>query len=346
MKEKKLTIGMATFDDFEGVYFTIQSLRLNNLDRLMFLDFVVIDSNPDSREGKATKDFCKKAEARYFEEREWRSTACRDRIFSEAKSDWVLCIDPHILLEPDAIKNLLQYIENDPENEHLHHGSMLYDYLGTETPATHMDEEWRDNMYGTWGHSEEKSHRTYPIEIPMHGMGLFLCKVSGWEGFHPLFLGFGGEEGYIHKKFRKAGKRTLLIPWLKWVHRFQRPRGISYPLRIEERIMNYFIGWLELGEDPQEVKDHFGELHPHLDLDSMQKDAEGLLSDFQRDPAGTIKLRREKEEKVVAFEPEKSNSATVQKWNETKVDMGAPMSIDLPGGRLLLKSFGVTWSKD
>ena len=52
MSDKVLTIGAATYDDFEGVFFTFQALRLANLERLDSLDLVVIDNNPTSSEGK------------------------------------------------------------------------------------------------------------------------------------------------------------------------------------------------------------------------------------------------------------------------------------------------------
>ena len=32
----------------------------------------------------------------------------------------------------------------------------------------------------------------------------------------------------------------------RWLHRFGRPNGIKYPLILEDRIWNYFVGWLEI----------------------------------------------------------------------------------------------------
>ena len=55
---KKLTIGSAVYDDYEGAYFTYQSLRLNNQDIFDDIEFIIIDNNPESSEGKAVKGFC------------------------------------------------------------------------------------------------------------------------------------------------------------------------------------------------------------------------------------------------------------------------------------------------
>ena len=81
---KKLTIGSATYDDYEGVFFTYQSIRLNNQDILDDLDLVIIDNNPKGPQGKHTRDFCKKIKARYVEYGERRSTACRNQVFAIA----------------------------------------------------------------------------------------------------------------------------------------------------------------------------------------------------------------------------------------------------------------------
>ena len=43
---RRLTVGMATYDDYDGVYFTVQSMRINNPELEGALEFVVIDNNP------------------------------------------------------------------------------------------------------------------------------------------------------------------------------------------------------------------------------------------------------------------------------------------------------------
>ncbi len=85
---------------------------------------------------------------------------------------------------------------------------------------------------------------------------------SVWPGFNPAFHGFGGEEGYIHEKFRQAGGWSLCLPWLRWVHRFNRPSGVPYPLYIEDKLRNYILrnyifGFTELRLDPTPALKHF-----------------------------------------------------------------------------------------
>ena len=85
-------------------------------------------------------------------------------------------------------------------------------------------------MYSRWDTDEpDLGLDGPPFEIPMQGMGAFACRREAWPGFNPRFGGFGGEEGYIHEKFRQAGGRTLCLLFPRWAHRFGRPAGVPYP---------------------------------------------------------------------------------------------------------------------
>jgi hypothetical protein len=264
---KVLTIGSAVYDDFDGVYFTYQSLRLNNSDILEHLDFVIIDNNPTSAEGQATKEFCQNASIRYIPYTDKQSTTVRNQIFQHAEGLFTMSIDCHVLFDPLAIKKLIQFFKQNLTTGDLYHGPMLYDSIIKDDPVTHMKPQWRDQMYGVW--ESEPLTSDDPIEIPMHGLGVFACKTDQWLGFHPDFQGFGGEEGYIHAKFHQAAKKVWCLPFLQWIHRFQRPRGVQYNLRVEDRIKNYFLGWKELNKDPQEIVDHFRLATPQVNLDSL-----------------------------------------------------------------------------
>lgn len=92
------------------------------------------------------------------------------------------------------------------------------------------------------------------------------------------FKGFGGEEGYIAEKFRRAGGKNICLPQLQWAHRFGRPNGVKYRLVLEDRIWNYFVGWLEITQDPddQMIKDiynHFKQRVSKKTLDEILHNA-------------------------------------------------------------------------
>ena len=49
----KLTIGMSCYDDYDGVWFTIQSIKMFHPECIDDINFVVVDGNPGSRHGQA-----------------------------------------------------------------------------------------------------------------------------------------------------------------------------------------------------------------------------------------------------------------------------------------------------
>ena len=177
-----------------------------------------------------------------------------------------MCIDSHVFIEPGAIRKLIDYFDTNPETSDLLQGPLVYDNLTEIT--THFEPVWREGMFGVWGtDSRGTDPDAEPFDIPMQGLGLAACRRDAWQGYNPRFSGFGGEEGYIHQKFRNAGARTLCLPFLRWLHRFARPMGTQYKNVWEDRIRNYLIGFEEVGLDTDEVLEHF---RSHLSPDIVK----------------------------------------------------------------------------
>jgi Glycosyl transferase family 2 len=256
---RRLTVGMATYDDYDGVYFTLQSMRINNPELEGALEFVIIDNNPGGACSEALSELGTWINGyRYIPRGEWSGTAIRNAVFEEASSPFVLCVDSHVVIVPGALSKLTDYFEAHPDSRDLLQGPMLYDDL--RKIATHMEPRWRAGMYGTWAEDERGADPlSSGFEIPLHGLGLFACGREAWPTFNRMFRGFGGEEGYIHEKIRQRGGRTLCLPFLRWLHRFGRPMGLPYLNRWEDRMRNYMIGFTELGLDPAEMEAHFAE---------------------------------------------------------------------------------------
>ena len=255
---RKLTIGMATYDDYDGVYFSLQALRLYHPEILEETSFLVIDNRPDGpcAEGlKALEDTT--PQYRYVPFNSYSGTAAsKNSVFAEANGEFVLCLDCHVFVVPGALKRLLEYFEAQPGTVDLLQGPLVHDDLNTI--ATHFRPAWGSGMYGCWDTDERGSDPDAPpFDIPMQGMGLFACRRSIWPGFNARFRGFGGEEGYIHEKFRQNGGRTLCLPFLRWMHRFRRPMGVPYTNRWEDRVRNYLIGFRELGLPTAELESHY-----------------------------------------------------------------------------------------
>ncbi|HEY6797781.1 MAG TPA: glycosyltransferase [Kineosporiaceae bacterium] len=269
---RRLTIGMATYDDYDGVYFTASSLRMYHREVADQFDILVVDNHPQGAGAHALKQL--EAEVpglRYFPVDDIQSPAVKDRVFREATSDWVLCLDSHVLLAPGAIARLLQFIEDHPQCPDLLQGPLLtpHGYLPQQEP------EWCREAFGRWSFEDAvpglPDPDSEPFEIEMQGMGLFACRRDAWPGFNPLFRGHGGEEGYIHAKFKALGRRTICLPFLAWQHRFTRPGGPPYRLTRGDRIRNFLIGWEELGRPVDEVLEYFRNVYGPVATNAVER---------------------------------------------------------------------------
>jgi len=256
----RLTVGMATYDDFDGVFFTVEAIQLFHPEVLGGLEIVLVDNHPEGPAADALARLAEKVPGmRYVPFRAWRGTASRDLVFREASGDVVVCLDSHVMLRTGGLAALRDHVESHPDD--FAQGPLLYE--DGRVHATHFEEVWEDGMYGRWA-IDPRIDDDVPFDIPMSGLGVFACRRDRWPGFHPHFRGFGGEEGYLHEKFRRGGGRTVCVPAAGWVHRFARPTGLPYATTWDDRIRNYLIGWRELGLDEQPVLDHFRE---HLGAD-------------------------------------------------------------------------------
>ncbi len=263
-----LTIGMATYNDFDGVYFTIEALRLYH--DLSDTELLVIDNFGCEHTRRFVEGL---PDARYILATDVQGTAApRDLVFREARGEAVLCCDSHVVFAPGAIARLRAFYRDHPGTCDLLQGPLVYDDL--RSISTHFEPVWREQMWGIWATDQRGlDPDSEPFEIPMQGLGAFSCRKAAWPGFNPAFRGFGGEEGYLHEKFRQRGGRCLCLPWLRWVHRFGRPSGVPYPLTIDEKFRNYIIGHTELGLDLAPVRSHFAEFLREERLDALTTEA-------------------------------------------------------------------------
>ena len=256
----KLSIGMAHFDDFHGAYFTLSSLRLHHAEAVRHCELIVVDNNPSSAHGEALRGlagWCKDVPFKYVPFTEVTGTAAtRDLIFTAASGEFVLVMDPHVLLAPGSLERLLSFYAVNPTTTDLYQGPMLYDDL--KNCAAAFNGDWGAGMWGQWVQDARADDPNGPpFEIPAMGLGLYTCRRDAWLGFNPAFRQFGGEEWYIHEKYRKAGRRTWCLPFLRWLHRFGRPDGVRYPLTNFHKCRNYVIGHRELGLDLAPVEANF-----------------------------------------------------------------------------------------
>jgi glycosyltransferase involved in cell wall biosynthesis len=183
----KLTIGMPSYNNYHEVWFTIQALLTYHRPDLLDCEILVVDNFGDD----ALRNYIArigKSMVRYERCNEIKGSAyARNKVFEKAKGDTVLCMDSHVLLEPNFLKDI-------PITDNLVHGT-----LKTDIGNYYYDFEnvWQSGFWGRW--SNER--RTIPREsFDIWGMTceLFLTSRKGWLEFNQGFRGWGGEIGRAH----------------------------------------------------------------------------------------------------------------------------------------------------
>jgi len=175
----KLTIGMSCYDDYDGVWFTIQSILMYHSECVDDINFVVIDGNSESAHGKSCEKLVSKLKNKhgnnglYVKNVSWPGTASREYVFNYAKTPYVLCLDSHVQVVPGAIKKLIDFYDQNPECKDLVQGPLLDD--SREVFATEMQPVWDYNMYGKWLNNSARLDSDQPYEVDMMGLGLFSC---------------------------------------------------------------------------------------------------------------------------------------------------------------------------
>lgn len=266
----RLTLAIPTYEDFAGVWETIQSFRIiNTADPwLAGTEIVVVDNKPDGEQGQMVANLHQAWWAgpqhdgvviRYIPmPRPVGPANAKQRAFEEATGDIVLCVDSHVILPPGAVRAAVQFLSDPTHTRDLVTGPMVYDNLSTV--STHFANRWRGQMWGTWDTNPAAlDPRSAPFEVFASGCGCFAMRKAAWVGFNPKFLGFGGEESYVHEKVRHAGGRVWCLPALRWIHRFGKPGGYKAPLNVWYKARNYVIGLTELGIPLDRLHRHFVE---------------------------------------------------------------------------------------
>src|SRR5262245_19305050 len=177
-RRPRLTVGMACYDDFNGVYFTIQALRMYHAEVMDDVELLVVDNHPEGPDGRAVRDFVTNwlPRARYVAAPGLVGTSApRDLVFRLAEGEAVLCLDCHVLLAPGAVRRLIAFYDAHPGCRDLLHGPLLHD--DGSVAATHMEPVWSCEMLGVWGLDPRgEAADAPPFEIPMHGCGLMSCR--------------------------------------------------------------------------------------------------------------------------------------------------------------------------
>lgn len=279
-----LTIGMAVYNDFHGVWFSTQALRMYH--DLSDVELLVVDNRPQSVHGEEVQKFIdhwahhRTAGVRYIAmPSPTGTTQPRQRIFDESRTPWTMCIDSHVLLWKDSLAKWLDYMRANPQSKDILTGPIVLDDL--QTMHTNFKREWRGQMWGTWETDPRGvDENAPPFEVWGNGLGLFAMRTTAFPGFDRRWRGFGGEEGCIHEVVRQQGGKALCMPFGRWVHRFAKPGVSNFAAPTKDKVLNYILGYQRIGFDVEEVRQHFVDVEHAC---SAEQWASWLANPEQRD---------------------------------------------------------------
>src|SRR5215469_3971732 len=101
---KTLCIGMATYDDYDGVYFSAMAIRLYHPEIADDTEILVVDNHPNGPCAAELKALENRIPGfRYIAFDQIGGTAVRDLVFREANADFVLCMDCHVMFAPGSL---------------------------------------------------------------------------------------------------------------------------------------------------------------------------------------------------------------------------------------------------
>lgn len=218
----RLTIGMATYRDYKGLWMTIQSLCLYH--DLRDVEILVVDNSPAEKD-KDGNPIDKHTAANVALIEHWGTrnaekfryismptptgtSQSRNRVFAEASSPVVACCDSHVIFPYGVVDTVKKYFEANPLTMDLFSGPMIYSDL--KTSSTHFDTRWREGMWGTWGQGWrcscgyvfcatdlEKDKTTFTAMMPPQ-VELKACPQCGrefpelgWSGHEPPMIQMG-----------------------------------------------------------------------------------------------------------------------------------------------------------
>src|ERR1700732_4145738 len=123
-----LTIGMATYNDYDGVYFSVEALRLYHPEITDDTEILVIDNNPQGPCAGALKRLENYVTGyRYYPYDSFHGTTVRDLLFREANSEYVLSMDSHVFFPQGSLSRFVDFLRQQHHTLDLWQGPLLSD---------------------------------------------------------------------------------------------------------------------------------------------------------------------------------------------------------------------------
>ena len=212
------------------LWFTLQGLMHAGFNE--HVEILVVDNEPSADVREVCEYFSRPC-LRYVEAGEIKGVNYPRSVgASQARGEWLLVLDSHVLMQPGSWAQIRDRIESGayPPRALIHFGVSFGAPLVWGAYRLTFD----TNFWGTWHHLvPADAQQPYPIAAT--GNWAFLTRLSDWQlcgGFNEEFRGYGGDEIYLQLKYWRAGGQVLLDPLVCGSH-WSGPRAYtSTPLEL------------------------------------------------------------------------------------------------------------------
>lgn len=260
---------MLALDDFEGVYSTIQSIRMYHTDILDDVEFIVIDNSPYSADGIQTKKFMERnlnnVANRYIAYDLRRATCLKQKIYDYAETPYILYIEPRTMFISGVLRKLIDFFDQGKDGGNILHGPLIDADLGSSFTHFVEAEYWEDASCGKFESDPRAADpEADPFEIKNMFLGAFACRKDCWIKIPPAFIGnsMKAEDTYIHAKARQLGKTSLCLPFFRWTYRWNKIYGIRYANSVELLVRNNIVAYEKLGLNTENIKEFVKKIYP------------------------------------------------------------------------------------
>ena len=157
------------------------------------------------------------------------------------------------------LENLLSYLCTSTASDAYSPSDLMTGPLSMDdgqTVYTHQARQWTSAGFGVWG-TDDRLNEGKPFEIEQQGLGVFCTQRESWVGFHEEMNGFGCVESVLCEKYRKANRKVMCLPFLKWFHRFTDYVTQSYSITEYDSARNHIIGFREVKWELDSLLRHY-----------------------------------------------------------------------------------------
>lgn len=267
MNDRKLTIGIYVYDDYDGVRYLIDSIRINNPEILSNIEFVIIDNCPDTTNSNALMEFLttsvKNVAFNYVAYGRYPNHAYRFEAIELAKTPYVLVTESKTQFTPGSLKSLIDFFDSGMDEGRIITGPRIKDDFSDV--MTHFKYEWNGEFYGVAEKDPRVDSQVEPFEIEGILPGVFAIRKADWRKISRAAFASNGayaEDVVLSmRKFLTLGKRPLCLPTFKWTCRMIKTNGKNIPDSVLNRFHNYATAFLQLGLNDKliELKTQYAE---------------------------------------------------------------------------------------